>query len=85
MAWDVPSPTITGGFVNPSKGRFIHPSEHRAITLREGALLQSFPWSYKFSLSRGKFPCARMIGNAFPPELATRQARTLRKIMNANR
>lgn len=40
MAWDKVAPTITGGCVNPSKGRFLHPAEHRAITLREAAVLQ---------------------------------------------
>src|SRR5258708_5136039 len=42
MAWERPSPTITGGCINPSKGRFLHPVAHRAITLREAALLQNF-------------------------------------------
>lgn len=67
MAWDALSPTITGGCVNPSKGRFLHPEQNRAITLREAALLQSFPRRYRFSLDRGKFAVAVMIGNAFPP------------------
>ena len=68
MAWNDVSPTITGGCCNPSKGRFLHPTEHRAITLREAALLQTFPPRYIFSLQRGKFPAAQMIGNALPPE-----------------
>ena len=54
MSWDDVVPTITGGCTNPSKGRFLHPSEHRAITLREAALLQTFPGDYFFSLGRGK-------------------------------
>ena len=74
MSWDKVSPTITSGCVNPSKGRFLHPSEDRCITLREAALLQTFPKSYRFSLDRGKFDVARMIGNALPPELVRRQA-----------
>lgn len=74
MAWDDVSPTITGGCVNPSKGRFLHPEQDRCITLREAALLQGFPMSYRFSLRRGKFPAAQMIGNALPPELIKRQA-----------
>jgi len=69
MAWDSPSPTITSGCHNPSKGRFLHPQEDRAITLREAALLQTFPPSYQFDLSRGKEHVARQIGNAFPPRL----------------
>jgi DNA (cytosine-5)-methyltransferase 1 len=67
MAWDTLSPTITSGCVNPSKGRFLHPQQNRTITLREAALLQTFPRKYKFSLDRGKFAVALMIGNAFPP------------------
>jgi DNA (cytosine-5)-methyltransferase 1 len=77
MAWDEVSPTITSGCVNPSKGRFLHPSEDRCITLREAALLQTFPKRYRFSLERGKFEAARMIGNALPPELVKRQASVL--------
>ena len=69
MAWDSPAPTITGGCVNPSKGRFLHPEEDRAVTLREAALLQGFPRTYRFSLARGKFAAADMIGNAVPPGL----------------
>lgn len=74
MAWDDVAPTITSGCVNPSKGRFLHPEQDRAITLREAALLQSFPPGYRFSLGRGKFAAAEMIGNALPPELVRRQA-----------
>jgi len=68
MAWDAQSPTITGGCINPSKGRFLHPDQNRAITLREAALLQSFPVDYSFSLKRGRYLVAEMIGNALPPE-----------------
>lgn len=78
MAWDAPSPTITGGCINPSKGRFLHPSQNRAITLREAAILQSFPRSYRFPLSRGRYPAALLIGNALPPEFVRRQATALR-------
>ena len=42
MAWSEPAPTITGGCINPSKGRYIHPDQDRAITLREAALLAGF-------------------------------------------
>ncbi|MEQ8441429.1 MAG: DNA cytosine methyltransferase [Alphaproteobacteria bacterium] len=77
MAWEKPSPTITGGCINPSKGRFLHPEEHRAITLREAAILQGFPTSYQFDLSRGRYPAAQMIGNAFPPKFAEHHAKQL--------
>jgi DNA (cytosine-5)-methyltransferase 1 len=67
MKWDDVSPTMTSGCNNPSKGRFLHPKEHRAITLREAALFQSFPQHYHFCMDRGKGPVALMIGNALPP------------------
>ncbi len=77
MAWDKPAPTITGGCINPSKGRFLHPTAHRAITLREAALLQNFPPRYRFPLSGGTYVVAQMIGNAFPPNFAACHARKL--------
>ncbi len=67
MAWDLPAPTITGGCHNPSKGRFLHPTQPRTITLREAAVLQGFPANYKFSSNAGKLAIAAMIGNALPP------------------
>ncbi len=77
MAWDDLSPTITGGCINPSKGRFLHPTANRAITLREAALLQTFPKGYRFPTSRGRFPVAVLIGNALPPEFIRRHAKAL--------
>lgn len=82
MAWDDVSPTITGGCISPSKGRFLHPTQHRAITLREAALLQSFPATYHFSLDGGKYAAAQMIGNALPPEFIRRNAKALRRALN---
>jgi len=79
MAWDDIAPTITGGCTNPSRGRFLHPEEDRAITLREAALLQTFPLSYKFALDRGKEHVARQIGNAFPPDMIRPIARVIRR------
>ena len=77
MAWRKPAPTITGGCINPSKGRYIHPEQDRAITLREAALLQGFPTAYTFDMSKGRYPVAAMIGNAFPPKFAEHHARAL--------
>lgn len=74
MRWNDVAPTITGGCCNPSKGRFLHPSKNRNISLREAALLQSFPPSYYFSVEGGKFAAAQMIGNALPPEFIRRHA-----------
>lgn len=81
MAWRKPAPTITGGCINPSKGRFIHPEEDRAITLREAAILQGFPKSYYFDMSQGRYPAAQMIGNAFPPKFAEHHARELYQLL----
>ncbi|MGH7243314.1 MAG: DNA cytosine methyltransferase [Phycisphaerales bacterium] len=78
MAWNEPSPTITTGCFNPSKGRFLHPEEHRAITMREAALLQSFRKCYKFPASLGKVKVATMIGNALPPRFIRAHARMLK-------
>jgi DNA (cytosine-5)-methyltransferase 1 len=74
MAWDEPSPTITGGCYNPSKGRFLHPRYNRAITLREAALLQSFPKNYCFPVDASKEAVALMIGNALPPAFTEQHA-----------
>lgn len=82
MSWEKPSPTITGGCINPSKGRFLHPEQDRAITLREAALLQGFPRTYKFDMSKGRYPAAQMIGNAFPPAFAARHAKVLHAIVS---
>ncbi len=79
MAWDKPSPTITGGCINPSKGRFLHPSANRAITLREAALLQTFPKDYRFLMEKGRYAVALLIGNALPPEFIRHHASSLMK------
>jgi DNA (cytosine-5)-methyltransferase 1 len=81
MSWNDVSPTITGGCINPSKGRFLHPEYDRAITLREAALLQTFPKDYFFSLKRGKMLAAELIGNALPPEFIRRHAIALREYL----
>lgn len=79
MGWDGVAPTITCGCVNPSKGRFLHPEQNRAITLREAALLQTFPKKHRFPLDCGKFPTAELIGNAIPPKLVAAQGRAIKK------
>jgi DNA (cytosine-5)-methyltransferase 1 len=67
--WNRPSPTITTKFYNISNGRFVHPEEDRALSLREGAILQSFPKDYQF-FGNGIDTIARIIGNAVPPAYA---------------
>lgn len=81
MWWDRPSPTITTKFFSISNGRFAHPSEDRAISLREGAVLQTFPKSYKF-LSTSIASVAKMIGNAVPPKFAEIIGRQIIKSVN---
>jgi DNA (cytosine-5)-methyltransferase 1 len=66
--WDRPSTTITRNFACPSSSRCIHPRDSRAMSIREGARLQSFPDDYKFY---GKDGTKRLeIGNAVPPLLS---------------
>ena len=69
MFWKKPAPTITTRFVSYSNGRYGHPEQDRAISIREGATLQSFPLEYKF-YSKSQGIIAKMIGNAVPPTLA---------------
>lgn len=75
MRWDTPSPTITGGCAMISKGRFGHPRQNRAISLREAARLQTFPDSFIFEGNFGEI--ARQIGNAVPPLFAQKIAESL--------
>jgi DNA (cytosine-5)-methyltransferase 1 len=77
MAWEDVAPTITGGCINPSKGRFLHPTHHRTVTLREASLLQGFPLSYKFDVRHGKEAIALMIGNALPPKFIEAHAKAI--------
>jgi DNA (cytosine-5)-methyltransferase 1 len=65
---DTPSPTMTTRCTTPSCGRFIHPYKHRGLTLREAALLQSFPLTYQFRGSHQSIE--RQIGNAVPVRLS---------------
>jgi DNA (cytosine-5)-methyltransferase 1 len=74
LRWDDFSTTITGGCLNPSKGRFLHPTKNRTISAREAALLQSFPRNYKFPVDIGRGALALLIGNALPPKLSYTQS-----------
>lgn len=82
MFWDKVAPTITTKFFGISHGRFGHPEQNRAITIREGATLQTFPLDYVFKSNSiaGK---ARLIGNAVPPELAKRIAQAIVDSLNS--
>jgi len=72
MEWDAPSPTITTQCYGFGNGRFGHPKQNRAISMREAALLQSFPQGYRFLENEAEFimrDIGRLIGNAVPPRL----------------
>jgi len=72
MCWDNLSPTITTQFYKYGTGRFGHPDQNRAISLREGALIQSFPNDYLFIEKQNEINFTRIgrhIGNAVPPKL----------------
>lgn len=75
LHWDRPSVTIRTGFLCPEKGRFLHPSENRALTIHEGARLMGFPDTYKWVGSKTEI--ARQIGNAVPTQLSQAIARSL--------
>lgn len=87
MLWDAPAPTITTQCFNYGSGRFGHPEQDRAISLREAALLQSFPRDFQF-VAPGEDvhfkTVGRHIGNAVPPRLAYVIARQIRKHAQKN-
>lgn len=68
MDWNLPAPTLTTRCISLSNGRFGHPTQGRAITLLEAALLQTFPRKYRFAGTQAEI--ARQIGNAVPVKLA---------------
>lgn len=72
MRWDEPSPTMTTQCFGYGNGRFGHPEQDRAISLREAAIFQTFPESYQFAPTDKKYrllDLGKMIGNAVPVEL----------------
>lgn len=80
---NAPANTIRCTFQNPSKGRYLHPTENRTLSLREGARLQGVPDNWTFV---GKpYPVARQIGNGVPIPLARAVARAVRDAIVASR
>jgi DNA (cytosine-5)-methyltransferase 1 len=79
LEWDAPSNTITCGCTNVSKGRFVHPTQDRAVTPREAASLQGFDIQFIFEADTA---CAQ-IGNAVPPPYALAIAKALRRRIRA--
>jgi len=83
MKWDDVAPTLTTGCTDVTRGRFAHPRDNRAITLREAALLQSFPPHYRFFGNSGQI--ARQIGNAVPVNMIRTLAPSLKRCLKTIR
>ncbi|MGE4226396.1 MAG: DNA cytosine methyltransferase [Vicinamibacterales bacterium] len=87
MVWDEPSPTITTQAFNFGTGRFGHPDQLRSLTLREAAILQTFPRAYRFVDANEKVyfsTLGRLIGNAVPPRLARHVGRAVVRTVRAH-
>lgn len=81
MEWDKPAPTMTTQCYGFGNGRFGHPEQHRAFTLREAAIIQSFPKNYAFVPKDGVASftvLGRLIGNAVPVDLGRAIARSIK-------
>ena len=81
MAWNKPAPTITTQFYGFGNGRFGHPEQDRGLSLREGAILQSFPKTYQFTKPGSGYSTktvGRMIGNAVPVRLGKAIGRSIK-------
>lgn len=81
MAWGDVAPTLTTGCTDITRGRYAHPVQNRAITLREAARLQSFPDDYVFHGNASQV--AMQIGNAVPPEMMRAIACSLKAALQA--
>lgn len=82
MSWDEPSPTITTQFYGFGNGRFGHPEQDRALSIREGAVLQTFPRDYDFVEPKGDISfkkLGKLIGNAVPVDLARAIAQSIQQ------
>lgn len=85
MAWDRVAPTITAGCTTPAKGRFGHPDRRRyTISVREAALLQTFPEQYRFQTDEMDHVC-ELIGNAVPPLYAKAAGRAVQRALKRRR
>ena len=88
MEWDKPAPTMTTQCFGFGNGRFGHPEQDRAISLREAAILQSFPRDYAFIPEGGEVGfkvLGRLIGNAVPVELGRAIARSIESHLSSLR
>lgn len=82
--WDRPAFTIRTEFYKPEKGRYLHPSEHRPITVREAARCQTFPDEFVLPTDQSMTSVAKQIGNAVPPMLAEAIASALVQQLRAH-
>lgn len=76
MRWDAPAPTLTTRCNSYSNGRYGHPEQDRAISIREAAALQTFPDSYVFHV-KAVNDAAKLVGNAVPVDLAYHLAKAI--------
>ncbi|MCK9250709.1 MAG: DNA cytosine methyltransferase [Solirubrobacteraceae bacterium] len=79
--WDRPAFTIRTEFYKPEKGRYLHPQEHRPITVREAARCMTFPDSFTFPEDQSMTAVAKQVGNAVPPRLAERLAEAVLQML----
>lgn len=88
MSWDEPAPTITTQFYNYGTGRFGHPEQNRALTIREASILQGFPANYKFIKKNDKPTLVKIgthIGNAVPVDLGYIIGKSIIKHLNEHK
>ena len=81
LHWDRPSNTLRTRLLNASKGRYIHPDQHRVMTLREAARLHSIPDTWR--LDGYAYHVAQQIGNSVPPRLGRAVARTVHELVDS--
>jgi DNA (cytosine-5)-methyltransferase 1 len=80
--WNDPATTVRTEFYKPEKGRYLHPSEDRPITVREAARLMSFPDDFELLEDQPMTAVARQIGNAVPPLMAQRLAEVIARTLD---
>lgn len=76
-----PAPTMTTACINPSKGRFVHPTRNSGITVREAARIQTFPDDFIFS--GGLMSAGQQVGNAVPIEMGVALMKSIKKFVRS--
>ncbi len=87
MRWDEPAPTMTTQCIGLGNGRFGHPRQDRAISLREAAIFQTFPEGYQFTNPNEPFlltRVAKFIGNAVPVRLGSVIGKSIKQHLKKN-